>query len=1535
MDTAWLESQGLDSRVAEPVAGRRLGDYELYEELGRGAMGVVYRARQVSLDRWVAVKLLLAGPLASPEAVERFQVEATAAGVVQHPGIVAIHDVGVEEGQHYLVMDYVAGASLAKILAGGPLSPRRAARYVQAVAEAVQAAHEHGVLHRDLKPSNVLVDAADQPHVTDFGVAKRLGTDSSLTLSGEVVGSPGYLSPEQADAAKGPVGRTSDVYSLGAMLFHLLTGRPPFVGENAAEVIRQVVEHEAVSPRLLNPAVPRDLETLCLKCLQKEPGRRYATARELAEELGRYLAGEPIQARPLGWAGRTWSWCRRRPAQASLAGALVAAVVVGLAGVLWQWGRARATAAREVAERERAERLVYRLQIQTAEGLFDHGNAAAGLAVLADRLRQDPADRPVAEWVLAELAYRNWPVPAIEPLAHSEPVHYAEFSPDGRRILTAALDNTARLWDAATGRLIGRAMEHDRRAVLPREDFLGGQKCLQAHFSPDGSRIVTASVDNTARIWDGHTGEPLTPSLRHPDWVTCAQFSLDGRWVATGCRDGGVRLWNVQTGEPTGTVLRHDKYVNFLTFAPDGRRLLTGSEDMTAQVWEPLAGRSVGQRLQHAGWVRAGQFSPDGERLATASADGTARIWKAATGEPLSPPLQHDKAVGDVQFSPDGNWLATASFDQTVRLWDAANGAARSRPLEHGGTVRSIQFSADGRRLLSAAEDKTVRIWDVRTGQLLMEPIRHAAQVWSARFSSDGQRVVTASSDRTCGVWDVRPGAVLPAELPPPGEVRQARWSPDGRRLIARNRRPCLFTRSVDWALVANLWGDRDSDVAEFSPDGRWIVTGSQDGVVRIWDAQSGEGLRRVRHRGTVVSACFSQEGRRLLTASADRTAVVWDSQSGLPLLTLPHPVPLRLAEFDSEANRILSVGTDDRVRVWRVADGRMLAAWQAHTGEVTEAHFSPEGTRVVTGSRDFTARIWEAATGRPLTGPLSHRGEVLSVRFSPDGQRVLAASLDNTAALWSITDGRLESVLHHEAAVYSARFSPDGRRVVTASEDRTARCWDTATGQPLGSPRLLDDRVRDAAFSPDGKWLAVAGGHSVWVWPVPRCDAAVPERLAALAEAMGGLRQVAALSSEAVPPVTFLDLRRRLAATTPDSEAGVWLAWLVADRSLRTVAPGAALSLPELVTREETNALWGFVAGANVIEQLLALHPDEGWLWAQAARHPMAHFERLHDAQRLREAEWLEGRALALAPDHPAVWWTQASIRFNAGDQAGTLQAIERAEGLPGASTRLSLARAQWLEHYGQSESSLAAYSRAIEGREASPKLGAEELRLAWLACSGLHAQLGNARAARTAHNRAYDLNLQPRDPTAPSRLIDLTDFFTANLDDDWRADGFRRHTLAALPRGRQVFAGVEYDVRGLIQLSSTLLDRRFLWYPPDVVGIPVRQLCRQIHFLHAADCAAPAGVPLAAYTIRWVDGQEDTIAIHYGQEASSWDGNPVVDHPRGTVAWRGTNPAGEPVCLFRTSWTNAHPDLVVATIILASSMTDCAPFVVAITAE
>jgi WD40 repeat protein len=988
--------------------------YELLGELGRGGMGVVYQARHRALNRLVALKMVLSGSHASADDLTRFRREAEAVAHLQHPNIVQIYEVDEAEGRPFFALEYCAAGSLAGRLAGTPLPPERAAPLVETLARAVQAAHEAGVIHRDLKPANVLLAGESgaplerlQPKLTDFGLAKKLDDASHQTASGEIMGTPSYMPPEQAAGRVKELGPACDVYALGAILYECLTGRPPFKAATPWETVRQVIAEEPVSPRQLQPKTPRDLETICLKCLEKEPKKRYASARELAEDLRRFRKGEPIQARRVGQAERLLKWARRRPALAT-AGVLmvVTAVLLGgvaIAGALWR-------------QSERARTLLAGEKAKTEEALGREHEAREQLDVAQQKLEQVLYLQRVMS---AHQAWRDNDVA-------------------GADLRLRDCDPARRQWEY---RYVYHLCHADLLALTGHTAVVHGLA-----YSHDGSRLATASQDGTVRVWDAQTGKQELLLSRHGDSVACVAFSPDGSRLASGSSDKTVRVWALPGGREQMILQGHTEAVAGVAFSPDGKHLASGSHDQTVKVWSLETGEVERTLEGHCGEVFGVAFSPDGKHLASGSHDQTVKVWDAQTGREERTLKGHTGWVTDVAFSPDGTRLASASVDQTVRVWEAATGREQLTLRGHSAPVNSVMFSPDGRRLASAAEDSTARLWDAQTGQEVFVVKGYTDRVHAVAFSPDGTRLASAD-DRTVRVWDAQVGPEDVTLAGATGPVTGVVFSPDGSRVAgAAGLEVRVWDRtSGQTALILRGHAGPVYGVA-FSPDGNRLASASYDRTVKLWDARTGEEQLTLRgHAGEVAGVAFSPDGNRLASASYDGTVKLWDAGTGKEVLTLKgHTAQVNGVCFSPDGRRLASASGDGTVKLWDAQIGQEVHTLKGHSNPVHGVCFSPDGRRVASASQDQTVKVWDAQTGQEQLTLKGHTGPVLGVCFSPDGRRLASASWDRTVRLWDAQAG-LEALnlKGHTAWVSGVAFAPDGRRLASASYDKTVRVWD------------------------------------------------------------------------------------------------------------------------------------------------------------------------------------------------------------------------------------------------------------------------------------------------------------------------------------------------------------------------------------------------------------------------------------------------------------------------------------------------------------
>ena len=795
--------------------------YEILGIMGHGGMGVVYRARQLKANRVVALKMIRAVEHSSEYDRLRFQIETEAVARLQHPNIVQLYEVGEVHGQPYFSLEFCDGGTLDTYLNKSPAAPREAAELIEALARAMHYAHLRGVVHRDLKPANILLAACGlaegasakpqaavtMPKITDFGLAKRTDAEArDISRSGTVMGTPSYMAPEQAAGKVRDTGPAADVYSLGALLYVCLTGRPPFHGATTLETLYQVLHDEPPPPSRLEPKVPRDLETICLKCLQKEPRKRYGSAAELAEDLGRFLRREPVVARPVGRAERLWRWCRREPALAAASG-LAAAALIAIA----------ALAVRSAANQSRAAAVLRAEQERTIAAL---GDAQAEQEIAEAALQEAEVRRTEAETALREAqdrrkeadTQRRQALRLSANLALDRGLGLCEQGDVGlgllwlARSLEIAPREEVDLRFAIRANLNGWRRElHLLKAPLPHRDFI-----YAVAFSPDSKLALTASADGTAQVWETTSGK-MTARLAHPSYVYAAAFSPDGKTILTGGEDGAARFWDVATGKERGDALQHRYAVRTVAFSRDGKYVLTGtdldrndSRTNTAELWLAATGERVAGFRPHHSSVLCVAFSTDGKCFLTGSADGTAKLWDAADQKPIGAPFRHDAEVLSVAFSPDGKTFLTASEDFTARLWEREGGQPIKPILRHQGPVRSVAFSPDGKTILTGSWDRTARLWDTATLTPVVPVLRHPAPVYAVAISPDGKRFLTAGLDRTAHLWEKARGTALG----PPLRHPQSIWS------------------------------------VAVSPDGKTLLTGCQDGLARLWDAQTGRLLR-------------------------------------------------------------------------------------------------------------------------------------------------------------------------------------------------------------------------------------------------------------------------------------------------------------------------------------------------------------------------------------------------------------------------------------------------------------------------------------------------------------------------------------------------------------------------------------------------------------------------------------------------------------------------------------------------------------------
>jgi WD40 repeat protein/tRNA A-37 threonylcarbamoyl transferase component Bud32 len=1047
----------------------RVGRFELKRLRGRGGFGRVYEAYDTQLKRPVALKL----PIFESDdqiSIRRFIAEAEAAANLHHPNIVPIYDSGQIDGQSFIAAKWIEGRTLRELVQQNLPEFRVAAGWIEKLAGALAYAHRNGVIHRDIKPANIMLGSDGEPQIMDFGLAKRLNDDAGMTTDGSILGTPAYMSPEQAWGRTKEIEASTDQYSLGCVLYSLLCGKRPFEGP-ISEVLAKVREIEPVAPRTYRKAIPRDLQTICLKAMSKERSKRYPDCQRLADDLSRWLRGEPIRARRASSTEHFLRWCRRKPLIAAMGAAVVLVLALGsiISLRFAAIANKQAAAAIAAADKERdarkqaddanqsVQRHLYGTRINLAQNAWKVGNVelarenlqgyaeGSGIEELRgfewyylQRLCSDK-DAIFGNSPIRDLAYtqdgkrlmvahtvgidvydattRSFSTPLNRIYKGIESaLDCLDVSRDGTRIAGAVYFAGAAIWDAATGELLLELDSRKGDQTAPR------RRCMSVAFSPDGTYLATAGSEKVVKVWDTQTGDQRLTLSGHTGPILSVAFSPDGTHIASSAGSDGeaksndhtVRLWDAATGTELAKLDRHTGDVDRVVFSPDGKRLASASKDQTVRIWDVRSGNELATVGPHRGPVTGVHFSPDGSRLASSSGDAL-RVSSAATGEQVFTLKSRSAGIQSIAFSPDGTCMVSGNSVGWIETWDAKTGREPSKLIGHSGPVHHIVLSADARRIASIGDDDTLRVWDTATGSVI------------AMAKVEERDGIVYSIDRATGER-------VPMGDQPPRGVKQLAISTDGN--VVASTGPYSQLRVWDAKTIQlsyELGPSYESTfqgtgppkkvfAVAFSPNSELLATNAENGDIDVWSLRERKrlftladetGLHFYPPHDSQKRVAFSTDGKLLAAAKAANSVTVWEIQNGKKKLSFSAQLGLHEPLIDLRfilENRVLT-GVSSNLTV-----GNWDMGWDAKTGQQKSR------------STRLTLATFRAAA------------------LSPDGRRVAAGGTDGAITIWDAIAGqelmRLEA---HSGQVNSVAFSDDGFHLASAGDDGVIRFWDAS----------------------------------------------------------------------------------------------------------------------------------------------------------------------------------------------------------------------------------------------------------------------------------------------------------------------------------------------------------------------------------------------------------------------------------------------------------------------------------------------------------
>jgi eukaryotic-like serine/threonine-protein kinase len=1543
--------------------GDRIGRYKLLQQIGEGGCGVVYMADQEQpVKRRVALKVIKPG-MDTKEVLGRFEAERQALALMDHSNIARVLDAGATEtGRPFFVMELVRGIPITRYCDENKLNAQQRLELFIQVCQAIQHAHQKGIIHRDIKPSNILVadhDGVPVPKIIDFGIAKATAgqtlTDKTVfTALEQFIGTPAYMSPEQAKLSGLDIDTRSDIYSLGVLLYELLTGKTPFDAKRLLEAgfdeIRRIIREEepprpsqklstlAVgeqtstarcrhtdSPRLIH-LVRGDLDWIVMKCLEKDRNRRYETANGLAMELMRFINNEPIVARPPSQLYRFKKLVRRNKLAFAAAAAVIITLVAGLVVSILFYKREAEAHARAVAAEVTQSRLRGEAEKARAEERAAGKREQEKSRQLAETLSQ------LEQQKLNEVATKEGPSKALAVLADA-----LRRNPDNFR---------------AAYRLLSMLSYKDVGRLVSQRKFNGQVRATS--YGSLGPLILTTSGERDLWLWDYRQEKPLAGPLSHTAPVTAATFTPSAQQFLVTLGDGSVEVWQTTNTARRICLLKPQSSTPLQAisaFNPDESQLVTSSRvgsgierTIILQVWDLRTGQPLTKATRYEpggyGSLRF-NFAENGSQVKIADYAGSQSMkssldlvtGKLSAKEPISNMIQpEDRPWARAQAynsMEDGvTMLTTLHGSRTLLLPLTSIKEKINYGEEPALSVSGENLSREGEELLTVAKDGAVSLWD--TGPHSVIPLRialseessgnrYASSRQGAELSHDGQRLLAIDQRATARIWDAVTGRLLVSSLAEPGTVSHTRMGPDGQTAVT--------VQTNGWMRLWRL------------ADGEPLTAAFRDGP-------TGQPSKETDH---FANLSFSGDGSRLAAAWSSGRAQVWDVVNGKLLTEFrAHSGPALRAVLSRDGKWLATVGQDNTARVWDASTGTALTPPLKHDDVITSCQFSPDGEQLATASKDKTVRLWSSQTGLALLPPLRHEAEVSSVQFAPEGGLLVAITQDQTVRFWEVKNGAVVKTIRPGGTPIV--LSPDGRFLVVEENEGGVRLWDVATATPLSERMWLNMTTTYSygyqgthfSLSADGQRLAVDTGSEVRILDLPRVSGSVPDWLPRLAEILAGQRITEQGLLERIAPEEFFALRRSLLAGGNDDDYHRWAKWFFADRRSVTVSPFSPITVEQFVKgcleeNDPSSLGEALILDSGNVKALSAyLSLTSGGLGGEeeaptfSGLTPEQSMRQRRDSA--RHAEALADALLGAVPDSAVAWHIKTLALHRLNQDEAALAALLRANPA-GLGTVYWNTKGLVLEKLSRNDEAYQAFSQAIEvAKSKSPQAAAASeysQRSQFL--------LRQKRVPEASADNCAAKGIPLRDPAAKPNLIDLSLAYTASLKTpDLLSAG--NDVFAELPMGIHTLGQTEFDIRGIVYGDRSYNNRS------SVSSIPVNLRCPAMHFLQSAAYAGwggNEGARVGRYVVRYADQQTQEIPILFGKHLRDWFyyENGPVEASEAPMVWVGLNDRARPmqsfVHLYTMSWTNPFPDLEIKSIDFEYGVSPIIPFLIALTVD